>query len=429
MFDLYYEKLFIPYIQNSSDHKINLKDVYNKTKQKFYFIGFMNNYNGVIKFDGVNNYEKYIEYVRNKGGDVIISFGGGGSGVNEIGLSKDVDFIYKSYKYVIDKYKLRWIDLDIEGEVLKNKEANVKRNEALVKLKKSFPDLIISYTLPVETDGLHSYAFELLKDCKYKKLNVDVVNLMCMDFGSYYAPQPNGNMGYYSKLSCEKTLSQLINIGLVKTKLGITVMIGRNDVETEIFTQKDADFLVKYAKNCDKVKLLSFWSVNRDNGNGENKNTSCNYSSIKQEEYEFCKLFQKVNWCKNIALNKRVRSSSVEDDKEEFASKWVVDGDMKTRWASKEFKKDQEWIEVDMKNLYYVNYIKISWEVAYAKKYKILTSIDGKTYKEVYVNYDNKSLSCNVYITPELCRYVKVQCIEKATKYGFSIYEIEIYNK
>lgn len=429
MFFVYNDQLFMPYIQNSSGHLIDLKSIYGKNKQKYYIIGFMNNYNGKILFDNNNNYEKYIEYIRNKGGDVVISFGGGGSNVNEIALSKDVDFIYKSYKYVIDKYNLKWIDLDIEGSVLKDKEANTKRNEALVKLKKTFPDLIISYTLPVETDGLHSNSLELLKDCKYKKLNIDVVNLMCMDFGSYYAPQPDGNMGYYSKLSCEKTMSQLINIGLTKTKLGITVMIGRNDVQTEIFTQKDAEFLVKYAKSNDKICLLSYWSMNRDNGNGVNKATSCNYSSIKQEEYEFCSIFQKFNWNKNIALNKRVRSSSVEDDKEEFASKWVVDGNIKTRWASKEFKQDQEWIEVDLKNFYYVNYIKISWEVAYAKKYKILLSNDRKNYKEVYVNNDNTSLSSNVYITPELCRYMKIQCIEKATKYGFSIYEIEIYNR
>jgi len=154
MFYLYNEQLFMPYIQNSSDHKIDLKSIYGKVKQKFYIIDFMNNYNGSMRFDGSNNYEKYIEYIRNKGGDIVVSFRGGGSGVNEVSLTKDVDFIYKSYKYVIDKYNLRWIDLDIEGEVLKNKEVNVKRNEALVKLKKTFPDLIISYTLPVETDGI-----------------------------------------------------------------------------------------------------------------------------------------------------------------------------------------------------------------------------------------------------------------------------------
>jgi len=96
-----------------------LKEIYGKNKQKYYIIGFANNYNGYIKFDNENNYDKYIEYIRNKGGDVVISFGGGGSNVNEIGLSKDVDFIYKSYKYMIDKYRLKWIDLDIEGEVLK----------------------------------------------------------------------------------------------------------------------------------------------------------------------------------------------------------------------------------------------------------------------------------------------------------------------
>jgi len=419
----------MPYIQNSSGNKIDLKEIYGKNKQKYYIIGFANNYNGYIKFDNENNYDKYIEYIRNKGGDVVISFGGGGSNVNEIGLSKDVDFIYKSYKYMIDKYRLKWIDLDIEGEVLKNKEANYKRNEALLKLKKVYPDLIISYTLSVETDGLHNSALDLLKDCKYKKLNIDVVNLMCMDYGSYYAPQPDGNMGYYAKLSCEKTMSQLVTIGLNKVNLGITVMIGKNDVEKEVFTQKDAEYLVKYSKSNDKLVLLSYWSMNRDNGKGEGKATNCDNSSIKQELYEFCEIFQKFNWNRNIALNKRVRSSSVEDDKKELGSKWVVDGDMKTRWASREFKKYEEWIEVDLKNFYYVNTIKIYWEIAYAKKYKVLFSNDRKEYKEVYVNNDNKSLSCNVVVTPQLTRYIKIQCIEKATQYGFSIYEIEIYNK
>ena len=55
MFFVYNDQLFMPYIQNSSGHLIDLKSIYGKNKQKYYIIGFMNNYNGKILFDNNNN--------------------------------------------------------------------------------------------------------------------------------------------------------------------------------------------------------------------------------------------------------------------------------------------------------------------------------------------------------------------------------------
>ncbi len=44
-------------------------------------------------------------------------------------------------------------------------------------------------------------------------------------------------------------------------------MIGVNDSAGETFTLEDAQVVVNYAlANSDKIALLSFWSIGRDNG-------------------------------------------------------------------------------------------------------------------------------------------------------------------
>ena len=427
----YNEKLFAPYVQTSADNVLDLDMVYKNLKQKYFILGFINIYKNQPEWSYYyySKYDKYFESIRSKGGDIIVSFGGADG--NEIAVAtEDEDIVYENYKSIIERYKLKWIDLDIEGDVLKVKNANKLRNNALKKIKEEYPELIISYTLPVTPHGLNKESLELLCDARDKGVKIDLVNIMCMDYGSYYAPDPDYNMGYYAKLCTIKTKENLDSIGLNNTNIGITVMIGKNDVKDEVFTTYDATYLLRWARKIDYVKLMSYWSLNRDNGKGEGKPCSCNWSSIRQEDFEFCKYFQSFNYYENLALNKEIKCSSMEDnDMERFNPKYAIDGDPETRWASKEFEKDEEWIEIDLLNEYFVDEVLINWEAAYAKKFNVYISKDGENYICIYSCKDNNRLYNRFQIKPILCRYIKVQCIEKATQYGFSIYEIEVYNK
>lgn len=425
MFFEYCDKVFSPYVQIDADNLFKFEDVYNRLRQKYFTFGFINKNN---KENLWNYYEKEIEKIRDKGGDVIISFGGADG--DEIAYKEEnEEKIYNDYKSVIEKYKLKWIDLDIEGEVLKDEVSNKRRNNVLKRLKNEYKDLIISYTLPVSPKGLNNFSLKLLNHTKEIGLYIDIVNIMCMDYGDYYAPEPNNNMGYYAKLSAIKTRQNLDDLGLYYVDIGVTVMIGQNDVKSEIFNTYDATYLMRWCRKTDYIRLVSYWSINRDNGSNVNGPCSCNYSSIKQELYEFCKYFKSFIQYNNLALEGEVSCSSVEDDKDEFNAISAVDGDPETRWASQEYKECSEWIELDLLKEYYISEILISWEVAYAKRFKVYISDDGDDYKCIYNCKDNNKMYNRLQLVPVKCKNIKIECIEKATKYGFSIFEIELYNK
>jgi hypothetical protein len=74
--------------------------------------------------------------------------------------------------------------------------------------------------------------------------------------------------------------------------IGVTPMIGLNDVTTETFDQQEAAELLAFAKQK-KIALLSMWSLNRDQQNSAGKinYVDNNSSSLLQSSLEFSKLF------------------------------------------------------------------------------------------------------------------------------------------
>lgn len=134
----------------------------------------------------------------------------------------------------------------------------------------------------------------------------------------------------------------------------------------------------------------------------------------------------------NLALNKTVTASGSE------TSTWtpdkVVDGDIASnasRWSSNY--SDSAWLIVDLGEAQNVNNIKIYWEAAYGKKYKILVSETGDSWEEVYNEENGAGGEKDIkFDMRENVRYVKFQGVERTAagdgvKYGFSFYELEVY--
>ncbi len=128
----------------------------------------------------------------------------------------------------------------------------------------------------------------------------------------------------------------------------------------------------------------------------------------------------------NLALNKTAVASSTESAA--WPASGVVDGDVTTsRWSS--LAADPQWIYVDLGATYVFNRVKITWEAAYGKDYQIQTAatatgpwttlrtITGNT---ALVN-DNTGLSGNA-------RFVRIYGTARGTEYGYSIFELEVYN-
>src|SRR5262245_55503358 len=87
------------------------------------------------------------------------------------------------------------------------------------------------------------------------------------------------------------TEKQIASLGL-STKIGITPMIGVNDIASEVFTLADAQALVNFAQSDSNVARLAMWSVARDNGNSAGAHyASPDSSGIAQHPYDFSAIF------------------------------------------------------------------------------------------------------------------------------------------
>jgi chitinase len=189
---------------------------------------------------------------------------------------------------VIDRYKFTWLDFDIEGKAIENEEANHRRNTVLVALQKKNPGLIISYTLSVDPTGLSRHARGLLTDAKAQGVLVHSANVMTMDYGARFSD--GKKMSEVSIASAEKAHEQCQAIDS-RIQIGLTSMIGQNDVKTEVFTLEDAQAFETWAVAQPWVCSVSFWSSNRDAGVPGRKQGNTG-SGIPQSPWAFTKTFQ-----------------------------------------------------------------------------------------------------------------------------------------
>ncbi len=124
----------------------------------------------------------------------------------------------------------------------------------------------------------------------------------------------------------------------------------------------------------------------------------------------------------NIANGKQAEASSAKGGN--TADK-ILDQNAATRWESEVG--DDEWCSVDLGQNYEVNKVKISWEAAYATKYKIQVSIDNENWQDVYAENAGNGGIDEAIFDVVTARYVRMQGMARATDYGYSIYEMGVY--
>ena len=125
----------------------------------------------------------------------------------------------------------------------------------------------------------------------------------------------------------------------------------------------------------------------------------------------------------NIALGKNVKVSSSENPSVDGSK--IVDNDGTTRWSS-EFT-DNQYCQIDLGKNYTINKVTFNWEASYAKEYKIQVSKDGNNWTTVYENNNGKGGEESVVFDATECRYVKMQGVKRALAYGYSLWEMGVY--
>lgn len=126
----------------------------------------------------------------------------------------------------------------------------------------------------------------------------------------------------------------------------------------------------------------------------------------------------------NLALNKPATASSTENAALGPAS-YAVDGAPLSRWASNA--SDPQWLRVDLGAVKTVGSVKLRWETAYGKSYKIQTSVDGASWTDVYTTAAGDGGLDTVTFPATDARYVRMYGTQRGTGYGYSLYEFEVY--
>jgi hypothetical protein len=270
-------KVFAPYMYIGMGDNFKLTDCDDQCGLKFYTLAFIIarqdgegkavTYRKEPSWDGripieQNLYHDQIDAIRKRGGDVIMSFGGE-AGKEMANVIDDTNQLKAAYQKVINQYKFTWLDFDVEGNNLdKGKLDSERRNTVLADLQKKNPGLIISYTLPVDPDGLSDESQALLADAVKKGVKVHSVNIMVMFFGEKFTGRgkSEGELGIESANKAHEQL-QKIDPAI---QVGLCPCLGRNGSKDEIFGIEDAKTLKAFADKTRWVCSLHFWSINDD---------------------------------------------------------------------------------------------------------------------------------------------------------------------
>lgn len=126
----------------------------------------------------------------------------------------------------------------------------------------------------------------------------------------------------------------------------------------------------------------------------------------------------------NLALNKHGAASSYIGGN---TADYAFDGNTGSRWES-EFS-DPQWIYVDLGSVNTVNGVKLNWEAASGKTYKIQVSADGEEWEDAFTQPDGPGGIENLTFEPKAARYVRMYGTARNMEYGYSLWEFEVYGQ
>ncbi|RKT57397.1 cellulose binding domain-containing protein [Saccharothrix australiensis] len=226
-----------------------------------------------------------INQIRAAGGDVVPSFGGWSG--NKLGPNCSTpQALAGAYQKVIDAYRLKAIDIDIENtDEFENAAVQDRILEALKIVKQANPGIQTIVTIPTTRTGPNSWGNRLIERSQALGANIDVYTLMPFDFGSsnVRADTIAATTALKNKLKSVFGWSDAVAFN----HSGISGMNGLSD-QKEVTTTADWTALRDWAKS-NGLGRFAFWAVNRDRG-GCDGQVSSNCSGIPQADWEFTRI-------------------------------------------------------------------------------------------------------------------------------------------
>jgi hypothetical protein len=143
--------------------------------------------------------------------------------------------------------------------------------------------------------------------------------------------------------------------------------------------------------------------------------------TVRATGYDNATVVQAILPAPNLALNKPTATS----DQPLQEGGLAVDGSKSTRWESAF--SDAQWISVDLGQAYAISRVLLNWENASAKAYTVEVSSDGDNWTTVYATTNGDGGIDNLLFAPVEARYVKIAGTQRNTQYGYSLFELGVY--
>jgi type 1 glutamine amidotransferase len=101
------------------------------------------------------------------------------------------------------------------------------------------------------------------------------------------------------------------------------------------------------------------------------------------------------------------------------------DGNVATRWESAQT--DTQYIQLDMGKSVYFTRAVLNWEAAYGKSYVIEVSETGATWEIANTTTNSDGGIDTLMLDGQKGRYIRMRGVQRATAYGYSLFEFEVY--
>ncbi|TDW24065.1 chitinase [Kribbella kalugense] len=228
-----------------------------------------------------------INSIRSAGGDVIPSFGGWSG--NKLGEKcTSASALAGAYQKVIDAYKLKAIDIDIEDTEFHSAAARQRVVDALKTVKSKNSGIKTYITMGTDQTGPDSSGVDLINKAAKAGLANDGWVLMPFDFGG-----GSTNMATLTQKAEEGLKGRLktaygYSDDTAYRHMGISSMNGKTD-DGETVRLQDYKTMLAYAQQHHLARF-TFWAVNRDRACGGSNNDGDSCSGISQSQYDFTKV-------------------------------------------------------------------------------------------------------------------------------------------
>lgn len=125
----------------------------------------------------------------------------------------------------------------------------------------------------------------------------------------------------------------------------------------------------------------------------------------------------------NLAIGRVAVSSG--DESAAFPASNAIDGDLTSRWSSAWM--DPSWIQIDLGSAQQIGQVVLRWQNAYGIAYQIQVSADAQNWTTVFTQNNGQGGSENIIFPAVSGRYVRMYGTKRATPYGYSLWEFEVY--